>query len=501
MKLKFSIIFFFIMTLIKFSPLLGQGYNHTWLLGHTANKMRMNFTDTSYSLIPEVRKMTFYSTQGNISDQSGNFLMSSNGLWIANSTGDTMLNGAGLNPGSFANSWPVGLPIHNANVILPWPGDSTKYALFHHTATFDGISYPAYEVFLSIIDMNLDNGLGGVISKNDAVLQDTLGWGLTACKHANGRDWWVVALKNESDEIFKLLLTPDGIESVTSQPLNVPDVYYSNGQPVFSPDGTKFAYPNNNYNPLGYYDHDIRIFNFDRCSGLFSNEIIVDNSDSLVGAGLAFSSNSKYIFATSVLNVYQINTDTTDIQASLQVVAQNDTFYSPNPPFMTDFLYMYLAANGKIYITSGNAVVDLHYINYPDSEGMSCDVEQHAINLPGFNFRTVPNHPNYYLGRLIGSACDTLTSVNDLPEHNFRFRVFPNPVTDGNFKIIYLLPQNKSGRLEVYDMNGRRFYEINLPQWSTLQHISLPKGISGGVYNCMITSDNGRVSKKLIILK
>ncbi len=142
----------------------------------------------------------------------------------------------------------------------------------------------------------------------------------------------------------------------------------------------------------------------------------------------------------------------------------------------------------------------LHYINYPDSSGIACDVQQHAINLPGFNFRTVPNHPNYYVGRLIGSACDTLTSLNDLPGHDFRFSIFPNPISDGSFKITYLLPQNKTGTLTVFDVSGRKVYEMNLPQWSTMQQVLLPAGISAGVYNCVISSDGERVNGKIAVI-
>jgi hypothetical protein len=40
---------------------------------------------------------------------------------------------------------------------------------------------------------------------------------------------------------------------------------------------------------------------------------------------------------------------------------------------------MYLAANGKLYITSGSSVQHLHEMNYPDSAGVACDVQQHAI--------------------------------------------------------------------------------------------------------------------------
>jgi hypothetical protein len=174
------------------------------------------------------------------------------------------------------------------------------------------------------------------------------------------------------------------------------------------------------------------------------------------------------------------------------------SFLSAPPVFYTDFNSLYLAANGKIYISSGSSVLDLHEMDYPDSAGIACTVNLHNIHTSCF-FRGIPNHPNYYLGRLVGSACDTITSSltpNPSPKER-GITISPNP-NNGNFKIMYLLPQNKSGKLEIFDINGRAVYSQNLPQWSTLQFISLPK-LSNGVYVCSITSNNQRVNKKLVI--
>jgi hypothetical protein len=162
---------------------------------------------------------------------------------------------------------------------------------------------------------------------------------------------------------------------------------------------------------------------------------------------------------------------------------------------------MYLAANGKIYITSGSSVQHIHEMNYPDSAGVACDVQQHNIALGNyFHLRAVPNHPNYYLGALTGSPCDTLTSNVELIDHDFKFSVSPNP-NGGNFRIMYLLPQNEKGILEVFDVNGRRVYEMNLAQWSTMQIIQLPEYISSGIYNCVISSNTERANMKIAIIK
>jgi hypothetical protein len=161
-----------------------------------------------------------------------------------------------------------------------------------------------------------------------------------------------------------------------------------------------------------------------------------------------------------------------------------------------------LAANGKIYVTSGSSVQHLTVINSPDSAGLACDVQQHSIDLVDYlHLRSVPNHPNYYLGcdTTLGCPCLT-TGIEELEGHEFRFNVAPNP-TNGNFKITYLLPQNQPGKLEVFDINGRRIYEMNLPQWSTMQEVILPKSVSSGVYNCVITSGGERGSKKVVVYR
>jgi hypothetical protein len=81
----------------------GQGFNHTFLLGYdtglfdtnvVSTKARLDYTLNSISVIPETRKLAFRASQSNISDSAGNLLMATNGCWIANALGDTMLNGA-----------------------------------------------------------------------------------------------------------------------------------------------------------------------------------------------------------------------------------------------------------------------------------------------------------------------------------------------------------------------------------------------------------------------
>jgi len=100
----------------------------------------------------------------------------------------------------------------------------------------------------------------------------------------------------------------------------------------------------------------------------------------------------------------------------------------------------------------------------------------------------------------VGSVCDTLGLGELELNHDFHYSISPNP-NNGVFKLSYLLPQNKKGVLEIFNINGQRVYEMALPQWSKMQMVSLPENISYGIYNCVITSGNSRVSKKLVVVR
>lgn len=130
-----------------------------------------------------------------------------------------------------------------------------------------------------------NNGKGEVIlNKNIKILNDILGYGdgsMQACQWAR---LVVVATKDSSDLIYKILLTPNGISNITSQNLGVLPAYVNQGQIQFSPDGKKFASSFTIYNPGPWY-HDLRIFDFDRCSGVFSLDSLLDLQMVIHGSG------------------------------------------------------------------------------------------------------------------------------------------------------------------------------------------------------------------------
>jgi DNA-binding beta-propeller fold protein YncE len=478
----------------------AQGYNHQWLLGSANSILGLKgraYIDNSFSFITEYRKMPFYGTQGNICDSSGNLLMASNGVWIANASGDTMMNGSGINPGGITPNWPNGLPMEQNNVFVPYPNDNSKFILLHHTAyPYYANSTPAFELFYSVVDISLNGGLGEVTSKNNVILYDTLMWGISVCQHANGRDWWAFMMKDSSSIIQKILISDTGVSFSGSQNLGYfPVPVAAAAQLTFSPDGTKFI--STTYDNPVDRNSSIVLSRFDRCTGMFSNTLALQLTSGAYLWGLAFSPSGKYAYASSSNYIFQIDADTYTL---VDTVATFDGFISPGPNCCyTSFWNMYLAANGKIYITSGSGVQHLTVINHPDSAGMACDVQQHSIPLGFYHLRSVPNHPNYYLGcdTTLGCPCLT-TGIDEVQGHDFKFSVSPNPAS-GSLKIIYMLPQNQSGKLEVFDLNGRRVYEMRLPPWSTLQQMDV-SFLSGGVYSCVVSSGGYREVRKLVVV-
>lgn len=331
--------------------------------------------------------------------------------------------------------------------------------------------------------------------KNVLSFQMGLNPGIAVCRHANGRDWWILVFKDSSDIVYTMSLSPSGFSVPIAQNLFVNPSVYLLGQSAFSPDGNKFAYTYFD-GTLGNVSLYVRVFDFNRCTGVLSNKLEVIIPDSLGGYGLSFSSDSKKLYTSTYYQIFQFNLDTTDVSASIDTVAIFDGYAFPYSFARTDFWLMTLAANGKIYITSGNGVVDMHFINNPDSDGFACDVQQHAIRLPCYAARGAVLHPNYYLGcdTTLGCPCLVNTGLNEFGGHDFKAKLSPNPGRFG-FDILYLLPQNKSGGLSVYDLQGRLMHRENLPPWSTMQSISAINW-APGVYQVIIESGGERgVSK------
>ena len=460
---------------------MGQGLNNLWLGGTNSEEpvpfggTDLNFISGSVAVSYINRDIDFRRTSANITDQGGNLLFRTNGAYIANATGDTMSNGSGLNPSDYTAQFPEGLNISQADLILAKPEASGGYYLFHGTLD-DQMGQSALFLYLTVVDMSLNGGLGGVVTKNQILIADALNVGkITAVRHANGRDWWVFCHKQNTNIFYRLLVTPSGVSAPDQQSIGVTR-YADVGQVCFSPDGSKFAY---------YWGdgEDLEVFDFDRCTGLFSNpvHILIDDYDQM--GGVAFSPNSRFLYVSSVEDVYQYDMQAPNIEASMVHIATWDGFYSPGPPFATLFDLAQLAPDGKIYIATGNSTLHLHVVNDPDQPGLACNMVQHQLELPTYYSNSLPNHPNYHLGPVDGTVCDSLginAGIYDQAQA-LVIQGFPNP-NSGQCTLSYPA-QSGVGELEVRDLSGRIVRSERIPQWSTVHRVALDHAAEG-LYMC-----------------
>ncbi len=417
-RLYIAIFISFVIITVAFA----QKHDYVWYMGYDFfddpteieyGTTALDFTNTidapSAIYVPE-STLDFRHTHAGICDESGNILFYFNGQDIQDASFEEMPGGGNIN----YDENNIGYNLSQGAIVLPWPGHPAHYVMFHNTLGTSWFGWGTYELRYSVIDMNGNNDLGAVVQRRRFLLYEPLAFGqLTATKHANGRDWWLLVNPRDSNVYYRYLLDPSGVQRMEDQAIGQ-NVTSGLGQAVFSPDGRWHVRFNTISASLGCY---LDIYEFDRCTGLLSHHLTQHLDIPAVAGGTAISPNSRYLYITTTPQVDQYDLQATDILASQQTVAEYDGFLDPFP---TTFYQIQLAPDGKMYISSANSTNYLHIIHQPDLPGLDCEIEQHGYRLPTKNAFSVPNFPNYRLGPVDGSPCDTL-GINNLPIALFRY--------------------------------------------------------------------------------
>jgi len=462
--------------------------DYVWLFGYETAPNNilfggsiMDFNDDTVRFERKVLEINFDYSSASLSDTEGNLQSYSNGLAIVNKhhqiiEGANCLN-EGVNLGDlFGISYPQGV------LMLPMPDHPNITYVIHEGSVI--ITEPSFmkgcsPLYQSTFDVSLNQGNGQLFNKNVELLTDTLNVGkLTATKHANGRDWWIIVPEFNSNIYQRLLLTPSGIEVLSPQEVGT-TTFSSVGQAVFSPDGSKYV----SSSIVKLNENYLNIYDFDRCTGMLSNHQQLFHEDYDSAGGVAISPSSRFLYYSSFTEIIQFDLwldtpfnmpDTIGIYDGYLepiVLNGNDSFSIATP-----FFACQLAPNNKVYINCPNTVRSLHVIHQPDLEGNACDFEQHAIQLPTLNHYSIPNFPNFRLGALEGSSCDTITSTEEILKIDYQ--LYPNP-TQGLFTLAYK-PQSSAELFQLIDIDGRVVLEQGLKSFRELHDFSisqLPRGM------------------------
>lgn len=341
----------------------AQNQFDNWIFG---NRAWLNFGGGSPVLQTGALLNT---TEGSaaISDSlTGALLFYTDGITVWNSTHAIMANGTGLNGNGTTTQ---------SAIIVPQP--QTPGIYFIITIPYSSASTP---ISYSTVNMTLNAGLGGVVLKNQPMqVGNTVAEKVTAVRHANCRDFWIITHQFNTNNFMAWQLSPSGMSASPVISAAGTVLTSSTGKLGYlspSPDGTQLACP---YYSTGFLD----LVDFDRTSGMVSNPITLTGFAQ--NYGTEFSASGRYLYVTNFQTLYQfdlISGTPATIQASRTTIT-------------TEANWMRAMRRGKdnrIYVVREfNA--NLGIINNPENAGLLCNYNATGINLsPNSNNLGITNH-------------------------------------------------------------------------------------------------------------
>jgi hypothetical protein len=461
----------------------AQFRGNNWIFG---DSIYMHFNSTNPPLIGSLNS-DIGEAFASISDSTGNLLFYSGGrfggnhyaTYLYDQYGNYMTSSSGMNGHASATQ---------GQIILPVPESAHLFYLF--VITWDSVVQRT-KLDYNIIDMSLNGGIGDVTLKNVLLCDTILCEMMNAVKHANGRDWWLILHQGFSSNYLLYLITPAGISGpyIQSIGMNIKDLIY--GESIFSEQGNRFI--------QAVQDGNLQLYDFDRCTGMLSNcRQLGDSLYSTYGGyyGCSFSPDGNRLYASYWKDsLFQFDILSSDVKASRFLLY---TFSSSSYGFGQH----QLAEDGKIYLTSltwlapplnDTINTTLSIIEDPDSLGTSCNFNPFSLTMDGrYTIIGLPNNPNYALGPVAGSVCDSLTAAVDEKQSKNNFTIYPNPA-DAFFTIRSAGVQK--AKITVTDARGNRvMQEWMLNGRKTFTITDLPPGI----YIVNIQTDATQEALKLV---
>jgi hypothetical protein len=309
----------------------------------------------------------------------------------------------------------------NVMLILPDVKNANHYYVISVFVTKD--SLPHYKLVYSLVDMNLNNGQGKVVKKEEVIKYGNFAPAIGACRHGNGKDWWIIAREYGKKNFTILKLDSSGIKLHSEDQLSGWELttgqYVRNAMNKFSFDGNLFA----SFTELG-----TEVFNFDRCKGTLSNrkEIIIPINDTFPSAGGGcFSPDNRLIYTGNGQYFYQIELSNLKMRKIATYDNFQDTPAGQTGGIPTNFGSLQPAYDGRIYMTTTETTRYLHTIENPNDTGILCNFKQHSIKLLTFN-SGLPHYPNYELGAVADKCGESGIADNEIE----KIEVYPNPASD-----------------------------------------------------------------------
>jgi gliding motility-associated-like protein len=363
-----------------------------------------------------------------ICNYNGQLLFYSDGRTIWNKNHQVMQNGND-----------VGFYTNQGAVIVPFPKHDGFYFFFNFQTTPSSFDYSFQ---YSMVDMNLDGGLGGVVSNQKCILlAEHTSAQLTAVNSVNNEGYWILGHKRNNDQYFAYKVTESGL-GLTPIFSSVGGVINSVvGNMKVSPDGKKIACSNGSGG-----NTFVDVLDFDNSTGIVSGINQVPQEYGCIGVEFS-PDNTKFYVTNGDLGFFQY-----DLTAGSPNNIIN-TRVQIAPPILDGGLQ--LGPDGKIYMANGGNYLSI--INQPNIKGTGCDFQQNSLYLSGnYAGHGLPTFIQSYLNdpvfnfqnQCLGdSTLFSIENTNGIDSVLWAFNIFPNTYTSTDFSPKFRFP--KAGNFPV----------------------------------------------------
>jgi hypothetical protein len=434
-------------TIILFSIIhsFSQKQDLIWLAGGNYNPQRMDSTletfvfdfnfDPLKIYVNSVHEINMAGANATLCDTSGQLIAYTNGQIILNGDNsyieDTINFSKDIPPqcndwlSNYDESQKLTLGLLGNQRILLLPIGNKFYAIYN---SLNRCPFIIYKISYSEIIINASFPKGKISKKDIKIYNDTMISSIQAVRHGNGKDWWVVGFTPGNEYLLLFLADEKGIHFVNKYATGEPYIKGTGGQICFSPDGKHIAY----YTAKKLNDvtgGGFGVASFDRCDGSISNIKSKILPQYGLGSGVAFSNDSHYLYVSHDEQIRQYDLQASNFLQSERLAAQYDGFFynfpgdTVNTPinYLVNFCYLKLGPDGRIYIFPSSAGQRyMSVMDHPTRSYQEVGVRQHSIFTPRVFTRTLPNLPEFRLGPLDGSACDTL-GIDNHPIAKFKY--------------------------------------------------------------------------------
>lgn len=485
-------------------------YGQSWLIGTSGYSIKFDnntiLHDTNY--IGYLGQFEFRWGNTNICDSNGDLRYVSDGYSIIHPDGSFVENGDTLEYLMWTNYSMLGTKYSQKSIFLPVENDKIYYinsnmsdSMFINnddTNNINHLLFPYDRLTYSVIDGQANGGLGKVTQRMIPILQNKLleRSTMNACRHGNGKDWWLLKLAADSNDLYCIRLTQDSV--VYERKLKLPFQFNATGgcnlgQLQFNNAGTQLVLLRPSFEPVdsSYY---MLTADFDRCYGTISNtkkikfpkqsyQFISLVKEDSTGLGVAFSPNGRFIYYGGGYYIMQYD----QWDGTFYKVAEMDTIAAQ----FNGYNSLQLAPNGKIYIGHYHGGSrQFSVIDNPDAKGAACNFCRKCLRSQkiGFEFfNNVPHLPNYALGAVQGGCWpQSISQSAGVPLR--QWAIFPNPASG-----LLNIKRDESEKEKLVFMNtqGQVVKEIILKGKETKVDIS---ELAAGVYYVKM----GGVVKKMV---